>query len=112
MGLHSASVPGILCMDIQPIDTNKILTGGNDKNAVVFNKETEQVALFSVLTVLFMKNQTGGLNLDIKLLDAPTYLYKRVCPSVGPSDPSDRPSDPLGRPLDPSGRPLDPSGRH
>lgn len=43
VGLHSASVPGILCMDIQAVDTNKILTGGNDKNAVVFNKETEQV---------------------------------------------------------------------
>lgn len=43
VGLHSASVPGILCMDIQASDTNKILTGGNDKNAVVFNKETEQV---------------------------------------------------------------------
>lgn len=43
VGLHSASVPGILCMDIQQIDSNKILTGGNDKNAVVFNKETEQV---------------------------------------------------------------------
>ncbi|XP_048772113.1 pre-mRNA-processing factor 19-like [Ostrea edulis] len=42
-GLHSASVPGILALDICLKDTSKIVTGGNDKNAVVFNKDTEQV---------------------------------------------------------------------
>lgn len=42
-GLHSASVPGILAMDVCPSDTSKILTGGNDKNATIFNKDTEQV---------------------------------------------------------------------
>ncbi|CAE1281107.1 PRPF19 [Acanthosepion pharaonis] len=42
-GLHSASVPGILSLDICLRDTSKIVTGGNDKNAVVFNKDTEQV---------------------------------------------------------------------
>lgn len=42
-GLHSASVPGILALDINVNDNSKILTGGNDKNATVFNKETEQV---------------------------------------------------------------------
>uniref|UniRef100_A0A8D8R9D0 Pre-mRNA-processing factor 19 n=1 Tax=Cacopsylla melanoneura TaxID=428564 RepID=A0A8D8R9D0_9HEMI len=42
-GLHSASVPGILAMDIQVDDTSKILTGGNDCQATVFNKDTEQV---------------------------------------------------------------------
>ncbi|XP_063449023.1 pre-mRNA-processing factor 19-like [Mytilus trossulus] len=42
-GLHSASVPGILSLDICLKDTAKIVTGGNDKNAVVFNKDTEQV---------------------------------------------------------------------
>ncbi|CAL1278124.1 unnamed protein product [Larinioides sclopetarius] len=42
-GLHSASVPGILSMDVCPTDTSKILTGGNDKNAAIFNKDTEQV---------------------------------------------------------------------
>ena len=42
-GLHSASVPGILSLDICLKDTSKIVTGGNDKNAVVFNKDTEQV---------------------------------------------------------------------
>ncbi|CAH1802393.1 unnamed protein product [Owenia fusiformis] len=43
VGLHSASVPGILSMDINKRDTSRIVTGGNDKNAVVFNKDTEQV---------------------------------------------------------------------
>jgi len=42
-GIHSASVPGILCLDISQGDSNKILTGGADKNAVVFNKSLEQV---------------------------------------------------------------------
>ncbi|XP_050408065.1 pre-mRNA-processing factor 19 [Patella vulgata] len=42
-GLHSASVPGILCLDMCLKDTSKIVTGGNDKNVVVFNKDTEQV---------------------------------------------------------------------
>lgn len=41
-GLHSASVPGILALDIA-YDSNKIITGGNDKNATIFNKDTEQV---------------------------------------------------------------------
>ncbi|KOB76379.1 Wd-repeat protein, partial [Operophtera brumata] len=42
-GLHSASVPGILSLDINPSDHSKLLTGGNDRNATVFNKDTEQV---------------------------------------------------------------------
>ncbi|XP_012566859.1 pre-mRNA-processing factor 19 isoform X1 [Hydra vulgaris] len=42
-GLHSASVPGILALDLQEYDTSKAITGGMDKNAVVFNKENEQV---------------------------------------------------------------------
>lgn len=43
VGLHSASTPGILALDISLKDTAKMVTGGNDKNAVVFNKDTEQV---------------------------------------------------------------------
>lgn len=43
IGLHSASVPGILALDVHNSDTSKVLTGGNDKNATVFNKDTEQV---------------------------------------------------------------------
>ncbi|XP_058807455.1 pre-mRNA-processing factor 19 [Phymastichus coffea] len=42
-GLHSASVPGILAIDIHAADTSKILTGGADKTATVFNKDNEQV---------------------------------------------------------------------
>jgi pre-mRNA-processing factor 19 len=32
-----------LSLDIHSEDTSKILTGGNDKNATVFNKDTEQI---------------------------------------------------------------------
>ncbi|XP_078493142.1 pre-mRNA-processing factor 19-like [Ciona intestinalis] len=42
-GLHSASVPGILCLDLCSSDTNRVITGGADKTAVVFDKENEQV---------------------------------------------------------------------
>ena len=41
--LHSASMPGILTMDVHAADTSHILTGGNDRCATVFNKDTEQV---------------------------------------------------------------------
>uniref|UniRef100_A0A667WP89 Pre-mRNA-processing factor 19 n=1 Tax=Myripristis murdjan TaxID=586833 RepID=A0A667WP89_9TELE len=43
LGLHSASVPGILSLDLCPSDTNKVLTGGADKNVVVFDKNEEQI---------------------------------------------------------------------
>lgn len=43
-GLHSVSTPGILSIDICPTDSNKIVTGGNDHNIVIFDKESEQVA--------------------------------------------------------------------
>lgn len=42
-GLHSASVPGILCVDICPTDSTRIVTGGNDKNATVFDKDAEHI---------------------------------------------------------------------
>jgi len=42
-GLHSASVPGILCVDVHQKDTTKLVTGGADKNATVFNRDTEQM---------------------------------------------------------------------
>ncbi|XP_070571995.1 pre-mRNA-processing factor 19-like [Ptychodera flava] len=42
-GLHSASVPGLLALDLHASDTSRVLTGGADKTAVVFNKDTEQV---------------------------------------------------------------------
>ena len=37
------AVSGILAVDIFAKDTSKILTGGADKNATVFNKDLEQV---------------------------------------------------------------------
>lgn len=43
VGLHSASMPGILALDVCQRDTSRIVTGGSDRNAVVFNKDTEQV---------------------------------------------------------------------
>lgn len=42
-GLHSASVPGILALDVHQENTSKIVTGGADKCVTVFNKDTEQV---------------------------------------------------------------------
>ena len=36
-------MPGILALDVCLRDTARVVTGGNDKNAVVFNKDTEQV---------------------------------------------------------------------
>ena len=68
-GFHSASMPGILALDVCLRDTSRVVTGtklptilitscksfirlrfvcvspsgGNDKSAVVFNKDTEQV---------------------------------------------------------------------
>ena len=43
-GLHSASVPGILALDINANNTSHILTGGADKTATIFNKDDEQVS--------------------------------------------------------------------
>ena len=37
---------GILAVDIYARDTSKILTGGADKNATVFNKDLEQVSSY------------------------------------------------------------------
>ena len=36
-------MPGILTMDVHAADPSHILTGGNDRCATVFNKDTEQV---------------------------------------------------------------------
>lgn len=41
--IHASSVPGILALDINPRDSSRIVTGGNDKSAVIFNKENEQI---------------------------------------------------------------------
>ncbi len=44
-GLHSASTPGILAVDVNANNTSLILTGGTDKTATIFNKDNEQVCL-------------------------------------------------------------------
>lgn len=41
-GLHSASSPGILALDLSG-DSTKVLTGGVDKTAVVFDRDSEQI---------------------------------------------------------------------
>eukprot|EP01120_Amphizonella_sp_Union-15-10_P015559 TRINITY_DN8036_c0_g1_i1.p1 TRINITY_DN8036_c0_g1~~TRINITY_DN8036_c0_g1_i1.p1 ORF type:complete len:497 (-),score=98.44 TRINITY_DN8036_c0_g1_i1:168-1658(-) len=38
--IHKASSPGILCLDVHPNKLNLILTGGVDRTAVLFNRET------------------------------------------------------------------------
>uniref|UniRef100_A0A8C2EIK8 Pre-mRNA-processing factor 19 n=1 Tax=Cyprinus carpio TaxID=7962 RepID=A0A8C2EIK8_CYPCA len=38
-----ASIPGIISLDLCPTDTNKVLTGGADKNVVVFDRREEQI---------------------------------------------------------------------
>lgn len=43
VGLHSASVPGILALDLCSTDTNKTLTGGADKSVVVFDCQSQQI---------------------------------------------------------------------
>lgn len=41
-GLHSASLPGILCLDLLP-NSRRTVTGGADRNIVVFDKEAEKI---------------------------------------------------------------------
>eukprot|EP00696_Hemimastix_kukwesjijk_P014994 gnl/Hemi2/3086_TR1091_c0_g1_i1.p1 gnl/Hemi2/3086_TR1091_c0_g1~~gnl/Hemi2/3086_TR1091_c0_g1_i1.p1 ORF type:complete len:483 (+),score=162.10 gnl/Hemi2/3086_TR1091_c0_g1_i1:78-1526(+) len=39
---HSATAPGVLCLDVHP-EQKLVLTGGADSNAVLFNRETGKV---------------------------------------------------------------------
>merc|ERR550534_733369 len=81
-GLHSASVPGILSVDISPADTAKILTGGADKNAVVFNKDLEQVVAVlkghqkKVNRVVYHPTEdtaiTGSFDTTVRIWNVPT----------------------------------------
>mmetsp|Transcript_4042 Transcript_4042/g.5619 ORF Transcript_4042/g.5619 Transcript_4042/m.5619 type:complete len:511 (+) Transcript_4042:107-1639(+) len=41
--VHKSDKPGILCLDIHPTKKDMILTGGVDKDAILFNKSNEQV---------------------------------------------------------------------
>ncbi|XP_065831181.1 pre-mRNA-processing factor 19-like [Oscarella lobularis] len=61
-GLHSASKPGILALDVSLANPDRIITGGADSRAVVFDKSTEQVVATlkghskKVTSVLFHPN--------------------------------------------------------
>jgi len=69
-------------MDIHNADTSKILTGGNDKNATVFNKDTEQVISIlkghtkKVTHVLYHPEEdtvfTGSADTSIRVWHVPT----------------------------------------
>jgi pre-mRNA-processing factor 19 len=41
--LHSPSQPGVLCLDVHAADTDLVLTGGADSNAIVLNKKTGKI---------------------------------------------------------------------
>ncbi|KAI8435413.1 hypothetical protein MSG28_003723, partial [Choristoneura fumiferana] len=83
-GLHSASVPGILALDINPSDHSRILTGGNDRNATVFNKDTEQVVAIlkghtkKVTRVIYHPDEdtviTASPDHTIRVWNVPTYV--------------------------------------
>ncbi|CAG9760767.1 unnamed protein product [Ceutorhynchus assimilis] len=82
IGLHSASVPGILSLDLHCTDTSRVLTGGNDKNATVFNKDTEQVVAIlkghtkKVTKVIYHYNEdivlTASPDCSIRVWHVPT----------------------------------------
>lgn len=82
IGLHSASIPGILALDVHSTDTSKVLTGGNDKNATVFNKDTEQVVAIlkghtkKVTKVIYHSNEdivlTASPDSTIRVWHVPT----------------------------------------
>ncbi|XP_062518319.1 pre-mRNA-processing factor 19-like [Corticium candelabrum] len=42
-GLHSVSTPGILGLDLCMSNTDRVVTGGADKNAIVFDRKSEEV---------------------------------------------------------------------
>ena len=66
-GLHSASIPGILSLDVHQKDTSKVVTGGADKNATVFNKDTEQVSVTYETFYLFVSYREYKLLLVLNL---------------------------------------------
>ncbi|KAF7273135.1 pre-mRNA processing factor 19 [Rhynchophorus ferrugineus] len=82
IGLHSASIPGILALDVHSTDSSKVLTGGNDKNATVFNKDTEQVVAIlkghtkKVTKVIYHSNEdivlTASPDSTIRVWNVPT----------------------------------------
>lgn len=84
--MHSASIPGILTLDINGSDHSKILTGGNDKNATVFNKDTEQIIAIlkghtkKVTKVIYHPEEetviTASPDTTIRIWHVPTYVIE------------------------------------
>lgn len=78
-GLHSVSKAGITALDVCPTNSKKIITGGNDYNAVIFDKETEQILTVlkghskKINSVIYHPNTenviTGSLDSQIRVWD-------------------------------------------
>jgi len=79
VGLHSPSLPGLLCVDISRAMPHRIVTGGNDKNAVVFNTHTAQVV--SILRGHTKKSISSGVP-SIRAVGL-HRLPRHNCPRVG-----------------------------
>lgn len=68
-----------MSLDIHSEDTSKILTGGNDKNATVFNKDTEQIIAVlkghtkKVTRVIYHPNEVKYINNKII-----NFFYKLI----------------------------------
>lgn len=64
-GLHSVSMAGIVALDICPTDSNKMITGGNDHNAVIYDRNSEQIVTIlkghnkKVNNVIYHSNQSN-----------------------------------------------------
>lgn len=71
-------------MDINSSDHSKLVTGGNDKNATVFNKDTEQVVAIlkghtkKVTKVIYHSEEdtviTASPDTSIRIWHVPTYV--------------------------------------
>ena len=80
-GLHSVSMPGIVALDICPSDSNKMITGGNDHNAVIYDRNSEQIVTVlkghgkKVNNVIYHSNQsnviTGSPDAQIRVWSVP-----------------------------------------
>lgn len=75
-------MPGILALDVHKSDTSKVLTGGNDKNATVFNKDTEQVVAIlkghtkKVTKVIYHPDEELVLTGSLKCIQLNWFLIK------------------------------------
>ncbi|CAE8591828.1 unnamed protein product [Polarella glacialis] len=42
--IHQSTAPGILCVDVHPTDSNRIVTGGVDSQVILFDAATQKMA--------------------------------------------------------------------